>query len=121
MSRGEGAVRRGEQGSCGGSEESRHKVSRFKEALNGGETETVHIYGAEREQTHTSETLEDRMNVKVLRALRAGSGGGSVRAPTSCRQSGVGGSGAGQSGSGKWSPENLWFIGLCFNCCVMAF
>lgn len=47
------------------------KVSRWKEASRGGETETMHIHGAERADI-TSGTLEDRTNVKVRGYLRVG-------------------------------------------------
>lgn len=46
--------------------------------MHGEETEAIHIM-VPREQTHTSGTLEDRTDAKLLRALRAGCGGGRDR------------------------------------------
>lgn len=55
--------------------DSRPKVSRWKEASHGGKTEAAHIHGAKRTDEHTSGTLGDRRNWKVLRALAARCGG----------------------------------------------
>lgn len=135
MSSGVG-VMRGVKESCGGRRIVSTKSSgRWKHHLVGTWSQSTGV----RENSYTSETLENGVNVKVLRALRAGCASGWARNSVSCtphpaprtlpphrayrpRPGGCGGrSIAGQAGPGRGSPKNLWFIRLPFNCCVMVF
>lgn len=50
-------------------EDSRCKVLSRMEAPHGGDTKPIHTRGAKKEQTHTSETRENGVNMKVLRAF----------------------------------------------------
>lgn len=104
--------------------DSRPKVSQWKEASHGGETEAAHIHGAKRTAVHTSGTLGDRRNWKVLRALAARCGGEAGQrqrpsGPTLWTQ--PRGCVAGQAGSGRCPLVYLWFTTLCFAHGAIAF
>lgn len=136
-----GGAMRGVKESCGSRRmESTKSSGRWKHHLVGTWSQSTGV----RENSYTSETLENGVNLKVLRALRAGCASGWARNSVSCTPhpaprtlhptpyphtelidqglEGAGGrSAAGQAGPGRGSPKNLWFIRLPFNCCVMVF